>query len=243
MGSWMHDCGKVTTPEYVVDKATKLDAYDRLLKSACASKSPSARPRSCWQRIAAGAPAEQEQAALALTWRGLDEDYAFVAACNDSDMPLGAAELERLRAIAARTWTRTLDDRLGLSWEELARKEGVAPAACRREPMLADRPEHCIGRRPGDRMPADNPWGFKLDEPQLLYNRGELYNLGASRHADGRGTLQDQRPHRADDPHALGAAARATCARCRKSPAAITRRWTAPAIRGACGATRRAWSH
>ena len=28
---WLHDCGKVTTPEYVVDKATKLETiYDRI---------------------------------------------------------------------------------------------------------------------------------------------------------------------------------------------------------------------
>ena len=33
-------------------------------------------------------------------------------------------------------------------------------------------------------MPADNPWGFRLDVPALKYNRGELYNL-----AVGRGTL------------------------------------------------------
>ena len=25
IGAWLHDCGKVTTPEYVVDKATKLE--------------------------------------------------------------------------------------------------------------------------------------------------------------------------------------------------------------------------
>ena len=31
IGSWLHDCGKVTTPEYVVDKATKLETiYDRI---------------------------------------------------------------------------------------------------------------------------------------------------------------------------------------------------------------------
>ncbi|HVJ60408.1 MAG TPA: HD domain-containing phosphohydrolase [Burkholderiaceae bacterium] len=197
MGSWMHDCGKVTTPEYVVDKATKLETlYDRLhevrMRFEVAKREAEV---ACWQRIAAGAPAEQEQAALALTWRGLDEDYAFVAACNDGDMPLGAAELERLRAIAARTWTRTLDDRLGLSWEELARKEGVALASLPApEPMLADRPEHCIGRRPGDRMPADNPWGFKLDEPQLLYNRGELYNLSVR-----RGTLTAEERYKIND--------------------------------------------
>ncbi len=31
IASWLHDCGKVTTPEYVVDKATKLEAiHDRV---------------------------------------------------------------------------------------------------------------------------------------------------------------------------------------------------------------------
>lgn len=33
IASWLHDCGKVTTPEYVVDKATKLEMlYDRIRK-------------------------------------------------------------------------------------------------------------------------------------------------------------------------------------------------------------------
>jgi HD-GYP domain-containing protein (c-di-GMP phosphodiesterase class II) len=31
IASWLHDCGKITTPEYVVDKATKLETiYDRI---------------------------------------------------------------------------------------------------------------------------------------------------------------------------------------------------------------------
>jgi hypothetical protein len=31
VASWLHDCGKITTPEYVIDKATKLETiYDRI---------------------------------------------------------------------------------------------------------------------------------------------------------------------------------------------------------------------
>jgi HD-GYP domain-containing protein (c-di-GMP phosphodiesterase class II) len=31
LAGWLHDCGKVTTPEYVVDKATKLETiYNRI---------------------------------------------------------------------------------------------------------------------------------------------------------------------------------------------------------------------
>nr|WP_276569737.1 HD domain-containing phosphohydrolase [Rhodocyclus tenuis] len=36
-------------------------------------------------------------------------------------------------------------------------------------------------------MPADNPWGFRLDQPASRYNRGELYNLSI-----GRGTLSEE---------------------------------------------------
>lgn len=30
-------------------------------------------------------------------------------------------------------------------------------------------------------MPADNPWGFKLEVPAFKFNRGELYNLSINR--------------------------------------------------------------
>ncbi len=55
------------------------------------------------------------------------------------------------------------------------------------EQLLADKPEHVIARAPGDAMPADNPWGFRLQAPLHRYNRGELYNL-----AIARGTLTEE---------------------------------------------------
>jgi response regulator RpfG family c-di-GMP phosphodiesterase len=31
IAGWLHDCGKVTTPEYIIDKSTKLETiYDRI---------------------------------------------------------------------------------------------------------------------------------------------------------------------------------------------------------------------
>ena len=31
VAAWLHDCGKITTPEYVVDKSTKLETiFDRI---------------------------------------------------------------------------------------------------------------------------------------------------------------------------------------------------------------------
>ena len=55
------------------------------------------------------------------------------------------------------------------------------------EHLLADKPEHVIARAPGDAMPADNPWGFRLQAPLHRYNRGELHNLAVA-----RGTLTEE---------------------------------------------------
>ena len=72
--------------------------------------------------------------------------------------------IERLRRIAAMTWRRTLDDRVGISWEEKQRKERTPavplPVA---EKLIDDKPEHLIERAENERMPEDNRWGFKLD--------------------------------------------------------------------------------
>ena len=190
MAAWLHDCGKVTTPEHVVDKATKLEAiYNRihevrmrfeLLKSEAETES--------LRRRLAGEDPQVVQAELTQTWATLDEEFAFVARCNQGGEFLAPEALARLEAIAQRTWRRTLDDRLGLSTEELRRAERrVAPSLPTREPLLADRPEQGIERQPRDRIPADNRWGFRMAVPELLYNLGELHNLRVA-----RGTLTEE---------------------------------------------------
>jgi HD-GYP domain-containing protein (c-di-GMP phosphodiesterase class II)/HAMP domain-containing protein len=190
IASWLHDCGKVTTPEYVVDKATKLETiYDRIhevrmrfevLKRDAAVE--------CWRGVAEGAPREAALAALRAAEATLDEEFRFVAECNVGGEFLDKAKIERLRAIGARTWTRTLDDRIGISHEEAQRK-ARAPAAPlpAAETLLADKPEHVIERAPGEALAADNPWGFRMAAPALKYNRGELANL-----AIARGTLTEE---------------------------------------------------
>ncbi len=101
----------------------------------------------------------------------------------------------RLREIAALTWRRTLDDRLGISWEERQRKEREpARPLPADEPLLADRPEHRFEWGPGERMPDDNPWGFRLDVPAVKYDRGELHNLSV-----GRGTLTPEDRYKIND--------------------------------------------
>ena len=97
-------------------------------------------------------------------------------------------KIASLQKIAARTWTRTIDDRIGISWEEQQRKERTpAPQLPVREQLLADKEEHLFTRHEKQRIEADNPYGFILNSPEYLFNRGELYNLSIT-----RGTLTNE---------------------------------------------------
>jgi HD-GYP domain-containing protein (c-di-GMP phosphodiesterase class II) len=184
IAAWLHDCGKVTTPEYVVDKATKLETlYDRIHEIRMRFEVLKRDARiACLEGIVAGGDERLLRAELVESLTRLDEDFAFVAACNHGGEFMSHDRLERLREIASRTWKRTLDDRLGVSHEEaqrMARKPvDVLPAI---EFLLADKPQHIMERAPQDVLPMDNRWGFRLERTQHLYNRGELYNLSISR--------------------------------------------------------------
>jgi HD-GYP domain-containing protein (c-di-GMP phosphodiesterase class II) len=197
IAAWLHDCGKVTTPEYVVDKATKLQTmYDRIHEIRTRFEVVKRDAEiACLKGILAGGDAAALMRERDARLAGLDDDFAFVAECNLGGEFMAPERLERLRRIADIEWTRTLDDRLGLSHEE-AERRAAAPAnpPPHVEPLLADRPEHVIPRGPADRIPPDNPYGFKLDVPEHKYNLGEVYNL-----AIARGTLTAEERFKIND--------------------------------------------
>jgi HD-GYP domain-containing protein (c-di-GMP phosphodiesterase class II) len=190
IAAWLHDCGKVTTPEYVVDKATKLETLNDRIHEIRTRFEVLKRDAwiSYWQAISLGGD-EQHLAQLRDgTLAELDDDFAFIARCNLGGEAMAEADLQRLRSIAQRSWTRTLDDRLGVSWEENRRQARTpAPTLPVTEPLLADKPEHLFERDEAELIAPDNPWGFKLDVPRYKYNRGELYNLSIT-----RGTLTSE---------------------------------------------------
>ncbi|RUM47706.1 MAG: hypothetical protein DSY80_00650 [Desulfocapsa sp.] len=197
IASWLHDCGKVTTPEYVVDKATKLETiYNRIheIRTRFEVLKRDAEIE-FWQQVSEGGDREALRKRLEKSLQQLDDDFSFVASCNSGDAFLSPEHIERLRFIAKRTWLRTLDDRLGLSWQEMELKDGKPQEALPvREHLLADKPEHCIPRPAGEQMLDENSWGFKLKVPQYLYNLGELYNLQIE-----RGTLTSEERYKIND--------------------------------------------
>jgi HD-GYP domain-containing protein (c-di-GMP phosphodiesterase class II) len=197
IGAWLHDCGKVTTPEYVVDKATKLETiYDRIHEVRMRFEVLKRDAEiACLRRIAGGADAAGARTALAAELRTLDEEFAFVAACNEGGEFMAPERVARLKAIAARTWTRTLDDRAGVSRDERTRMErsGAQPLPAT-ERLLADKPEHLIERPAAERVAEGNRWGFRVTTPEHLYNRGEIYNLAVA-----RGTLSEEERYKINE--------------------------------------------
>ncbi len=194
IAGWLHDCGKVTTPEYVVDKATKLETmYDRIHEGRMRFEGLKRDAEiECWQQIAEGGNKKQLLDKLVKQNKELDDDFAFVAECNVGGEYMADEKIARLQAIAEKTWKRTIDDNLGLSWEELNRKPnnnktGKNDSLPAEEKLLADKKEHLIARHEMDKIPEDNQWGFKVDTPEYKYNRGELYNLSVK-----KGTLSEE---------------------------------------------------
>ena len=198
IGAWLHDCGKVTTPEYVVDKATKLETItDRIHEirnrfEVCKREAVIA----CQQKIIDGGDPDALKAELEAELAQLDNDFEFVAECNLGGEFMAEEKIDRLKQIAARTWTRTLDDRLGVATEELKRKQREEPKSLPTvETLLQDRIDHII-EHDGVVHSADpdNPYGFKVDVPEHKYNLGEVYNLSIA-----RGTLTEEERFKIND--------------------------------------------
>ena len=187
---WLHDCGKVTTPEYVVDKSTKLETiYDRIhevrMRFEVLKRDAEIR---YLKKISDGGNKPQLLLQLEEELLTLDNDYKFIAECNEGGEFMAEDKVQRLQKISDFTWLRTLDDRIGISWEELNRKNRTIKADLPvKEKLLSDKDEHIIKREENERIPDDNPWGFKLDAPEYKYNRGELYNLAIK-----KGTLTEE---------------------------------------------------
>ncbi|MGI4849281.1 MAG: HD domain-containing phosphohydrolase [Janthinobacterium lividum] len=188
IGAWLHDCGKLTTPEHVVDKATKLETINNRIHEVRMRFEVLLRDAEIvrLETILAGGDRALAQADHARTVATLHDDFAFLAQCNVGGETMAPESVERVRQLAQRTWLRHFDDRLGLSHEELSRAAQVAvdslPA---REQLLADKPQHIVPRLPSRAL--DPKYGFKMKVPEHLYNLGEIYNL-----CIGRGTLTEE---------------------------------------------------
>ncbi len=188
---WLHDCGKITTPEAVVDKATKLELiYNRIHEIRMRFEVLKREKEiEFLRRQGEGADVKT----LDKTLRQLDDDFYFIARCNIGSEFLSDDALARINNIANYRWTRTLDDTAGVSQDELTRKKRQPTTGLPvQEPMLSDKEEHIVYR--SDVSKEADRYHFKLKKPLHQYNYGEIYNLSIR-----RGTLNDEERYKINE--------------------------------------------
>jgi HD-GYP domain-containing protein (c-di-GMP phosphodiesterase class II) len=109
----LHDCGKVTTPVHVVDKATKLETiFDRITLidtrfEVLRRDAEVALLKEKALLVAHDAPRGELDGADARyrdRLRQLEEDRAFLRACNIGSEAMRESDIERVKAIGARRW-------------------------------------------------------------------------------------------------------------------------------------------
>jgi len=173
IGAWLHDCGKVTTPEYVVDKATKLETiYNRIHEIRT-------RFEVLWRDVIIDHLSNEiSEDEMKKRHSQLQDDFAFIASVNMGGEYMDASLQSRVKEIAQQEWKRHFDDRLGLGEVEILRyptnsADTTLPVS---EKLLDDKPEHVVPRVNFNHEAYESA-GFKEEVPENLYDYGEVYNL------------------------------------------------------------------
>ena len=121
IAAWLHDCGKVTTPVHVMDKATKLETiYDRI--EAVSHRFEILRQHALVQKLErqlrgdAGAALEAEYSSAI---EQLNDDEAFLRVANIGGEFLPKEAQDRIALIGQRTYPQNGEWKRLLSDEEL----------------------------------------------------------------------------------------------------------------------------
>ncbi len=184
--AWLHDCGKITTPEHIVDKGTKLECiYNRIHEIRTRFEVLLRDAKIEYLEKCQATP--EQKLTFEAEWQTrcneLMDEFEFVAQCNVGGEYLSPEKQQRLNKIGQRTWQRTLCNTIGLS--PIEQQRVVKTELPTTEYLLSNKAEHIIHRQSEYQLPQH--LNINMDIPEFLANQGELYNLSIS-----RGTLSSE---------------------------------------------------
>lgn len=126
IAGWLHDCGKIITPEYVIDKATKLEAiFDRihLVETRFEVLKRDQEIAYLKQQLADRQSNKTLSPELEQTFQAnisqLDNDLEFIRCCNTGGEAMSDTDITRLHSLQSLTWSLNNVDIPLLSDEEV----------------------------------------------------------------------------------------------------------------------------
>jgi len=181
IASWLHDCGKITTPEYIVDKATKLESLVNRIHEIRTRFEVIHRDKTieALEKKLSGENHEVVDLWLEKEHKILQDEFKAVANANVGSEYMNDSDKEYIINIGSRTWCRNFDDTIGLGEEEKNRVLLENSSTPQMEMLLDDKLRHIIPREHFD-YDEYKKMGFKTKVPEHLYNLGEVYNLTIS---------------------------------------------------------------
>ncbi len=178
IATWLHDCGKVATPEHIANKQTKLEAlhnriheirmrFEVLLRDAEINmyKHVLAHPDTI----------EPRRKVYEKMKRQLQHDFKLVANCNLGKLEMNEFLNSEIDRIANYRYENQFDRYLGMSDQELEHVDTSNEYQSKYDFALNNRPEHITFRAKQNK--PQPILGFELFPPENKMNLGEIYNL------------------------------------------------------------------
>jgi len=111
VAAWLHDCGKITTPEYVVDKGTKLETiFDRIhlvdIRFEIIRRDAiiDALKRKLAETASTGDFNPVKDHELQQQLAQIEADREYIRKCNIGGEYISAEQIARINSIASRNW-------------------------------------------------------------------------------------------------------------------------------------------
>jgi len=173
IAAMLHDCGKMVTPEWVVDKATKLDSIVNRIQLIALRFTVLRRDALIdqYRAQAAGADRNATDAIYQARLRQFDDDFAFLETCNTGGEFISGEHLARIQAIAQQRWIDDPSPQRG----EVGR--GASNSRSESLPLLTENEVYNLTTQRGTLNPAER----KIVEDHVVHTINMLSQIAFPR--------------------------------------------------------------